>query len=280
MPPVHHQVLVGQQRADACVFQSRVHVLFQAPHLAPARRVGPQEPIVQPQRAQWQAPRPQQTPPPEVDQLQAAAAHVQHDAVLDRQAVHRAVKPVARFLGAIGNVDGDPELLADTSRNRRRCSLRGPPRSPRPPSAERPALVATATKPRTMRSVRSIVSALSRPPLATSRTRRKGLRASPSTSRCAAPRTRATMTRPLFEPISITPRVCPATAVSRAHTVDHAPAGGWTRRLLLEDIPDPAHGLDAPRQRGIRLNLAAQPADVHVHGAGVADIFVAPDVAE
>ena len=101
--------LVSKERAQAGVLQRRIDVLSEAPHLTTARRVGPQEPIVEPQSAQGQAPRTQQTPRTEVHELQAAAADVKHDAVLDRQPVHRTEKPLPRFLGAIGNVDPDTD---------------------------------------------------------------------------------------------------------------------------------------------------------------------------
>ena len=49
-----------------------------------------------------------------MDQLEAAAADVQHDAVLDGQAVHRAEEAQARFLGTVGNPDRDSQLVTDT----------------------------------------------------------------------------------------------------------------------------------------------------------------------
>src|SRR5258707_843236 len=47
-----------------------------------------------------------------MDQLQAAAADVQHDAVLNGQPVHGAEEPEPGFLLAIGDVDRYPQLTA------------------------------------------------------------------------------------------------------------------------------------------------------------------------
>ena len=106
------QTLVGQERAHAFLFHRLVHMRFQAAHLSPGGRIGAQKPVVQAQRTELQAPRALQLSVAEVNQLQAAAADIKHDAVLHRQPMHGAEKPEPRFFLAVGNLDRYPQLTA------------------------------------------------------------------------------------------------------------------------------------------------------------------------
>ena len=48
--------------------------------------------------------------------------------------------------------------------------------------------------------------------------------------------------------------------------------------LPTKNVADAAHRLDQARVRGVFLQFLAEPADMDIHGACVADVIVTPDV--
>src|SRR5438094_98899 len=62
--------------------------------------------------------------------------------------------------------------------------------------------------------------------------------------------------------------------------VNSAPRRVCPSRWPPEDVADPADRVEKGRVRGVVLDLAAQPVDVHVNGARLARVVVAPYVLE
>src|SRR5699024_5487056 len=52
--------------------------------------------------------------------------------------------------------------------------------------------------------------------------------------------------------------------------------GRWAVRRQVESVPDVAHRAD--QLVVLRAELGAQPADVHVHGAGAAEVVIPPQL--
>src|SRR5947207_1934092 len=84
------QAFIRLEWAHTRLLERLVDMLFEAAHFASARRIGLQKLIAEAERAELQAPRALEPPIAKMDQLKASSAHVEDDAVFDRQPVDRA----------------------------------------------------------------------------------------------------------------------------------------------------------------------------------------------
>jgi len=89
------------------------NVLSEAPHLLVRRRIGFQELLAEPQRAEGEAERLRVLAMREARQLHAAAAEIEKLPTHDREPSHGAGEPITRLRQPIDHLDVDAQLSAD-----------------------------------------------------------------------------------------------------------------------------------------------------------------------